>query len=453
MRRTISAAILVLLLLFAAAAFADSISGTVTNATTSKPAAGAVVTLVDPMGGMAEIGTTKADAQGHFKIETAAAKGPRLVRAEKGGVNYFKMITPGSTSIDLDVYESAPSLEGISGSADVVKLQTQASTLQVIELFAVKNASSPPRALASAATFEFVLPDGAQIDGADAQGPNGQPISATANPTKEKNHYAFSYALKPGETRFQVSYHLPYTGMASFSPHLLRPFDHYVLVMPTTMSFTPKDAKAFLVMTNQPGSTVEVSVHAKADQDLGYSVSGTGTVQDEQAQAPPSGSEGGGAMGGAAVADSRPGGGLGKPIDAPDGLAKYRWYILGVLLTVLIGGGIWTHERNKQAEAEAETEPVVRPSRAAALQPTPRRASTTQPAFTALPANAAQPPAYVAAQQPMPAPGNLLLTALKDELFELEIERQQGKLSQEEYGKARAALEQTLQRALARTRS
>jgi hypothetical protein len=53
----------------------------------------------------------------------------------------------------------------------------------------------------------------------------------------------------------------------------------------------------------------------------------------------------------------------------------------------------------------------------------------------------------------MPGPGNLLLTALKEELFDLEIERQQGKLSPEEYAKARAALEQTLQRALARNRS
>jgi hypothetical protein len=37
-------------------------------------------------------------------------------------------------------------------------------------------------------------------------------------------------------------------------------------------------------------------------------------------------------------------------------------------------------------------------------------------------------------------------------MFTLEVERQQGKVSQDEYDKARAALEQTLQRALARTK-
>jgi hypothetical protein len=50
-------------------------------------------------------------------------------------------------------------------------------------------------------------------------------------------------------------------------------------------------------------------------------------------------------------------------------------------------------------------------------------------------------------------PGNLLLAALKEELFQLEIERQQGKVTPEEYDSARAALEQTLKRALARSRS
>ncbi len=59
------------------------ISGTVTNGTTGKPAAGVAVTLVDPMGGMAEIATAKSDAQGRFKFDTPAAQGPRLARAEK----------------------------------------------------------------------------------------------------------------------------------------------------------------------------------------------------------------------------------------------------------------------------------------------------------------------------------------------------------------------------------
>jgi hypothetical protein len=45
----------------------------------------------------------------------------------------------------------------------------------------------------------------------------------------------------------------------------------------------------------------------------------------------------------------------------------------------------------------------------------------------------------------------LLLQALKEELFQLEVEHKQGVLSQQEYEKAKAALDQTLERALKRT--
>jgi hypothetical protein len=47
----------------------------------------------------------------------------------------------------------------------------------------------------------------------------------------------------------------------------------------------------------------------------------------------------------------------------------------------------------------------------------------------------------------------LLLEAMKEELFQLEIDRQQGKISEEEYGKAKGALDETIKRALARGKS
>ena len=42
---------------------------------------------------------------------------------------------------------------------------------------------------------------------------------------------------------------------------------------------------------------------------------------------------------------------------------------------------------------------------------------------------------------------------MKEELFQLEIDRQQGKVSPEEYTKAKAALDETIKRALARGKS
>ena len=45
---------------------------------------------------------------------------------------------------------------------------------------------------------------------------------------------------------------------------------------------------------------------------------------------------------------------------------------------------------------------------------------------------------------------SMLLEALKEELFELEVEHKQGRISQQEYESAKSALDQTLQRALKR---
>jgi Carboxypeptidase regulatory-like domain len=424
----------VVLALAGAAVAADTItiSGSVTNATTGKPAAGVSVTLVDPLGGMAEVATAKSDAQGHFTFNAPPARGPRLVRAGREGVNYFQMIPPGTTTAALSVYDAAPKVEGISGTADVLRLQAEGGTLQALEMFVIGNNSQPPRALASPTTFDFVLPAGAQIDETDAQAPNGQPISVEAKPAG-KNRYAFSFALKPGETRFQVSYHLPYSGQASFSPLLTRDYQHFVVVTPTGMTFTPKDSKLYQSMdAQQPGANVQVSMQTRAGENLAYSVSGTGTYPEQS----DSGSASASAPSANGREDNRPGGGLGVPIDAPDGLAKYQWYILTALMAILIGGGIWTHERSR---VEAAALAGVAPSDASPAVDAPVRQRTASPAD--------------AAPAPQPAPGNMLLAALKEEIFALEVDHQQGKLSQAEYEKARAALEQTLQRALTRTKS
>jgi hypothetical protein len=46
----------------------------------------------------------------------------------------------------------------------------------------------------------------------------------------------------------------------------------------------------------------------------------------------------------------------------------------------------------------------------------------------------------------------VLLDALKEELFQLEIEHKEGQISDQEYTKAKSALDQTLSRAIKRNR-
>lgn len=77
---------------------------------------------------------------------------------------------------------------------------------------------------------------------------------------------------------------------------------------------------------NQPDANVQVASNTNLGQNLAFKVSGEGVLETRQ--------EGDGSQGSAAPeggqSQARPGGGLGPPIDAPDPLQKYRWYILGV---------------------------------------------------------------------------------------------------------------------------
>ncbi len=417
---------LAVLLLIAVAASASSLTGKITNGTTKKPQGGDDVVLLSLSQGMQEAARTKASAAGEFKFDMPNDGGPHLVRVNHAGVNYFAMVPPGTSTAEVQVYDAAPKVEGVAGTVNIMRLQAVEGTLQVTELFAVRNQSEPPRTQMSDQAFEFYLPEGAQVESSMAQGPGGQPVNSAPVPQKEKNRYAFIFPLRPGETRFQVSYHVPYSGQATITPRPLLSFEHLVVMLPSSMKFEPAGGAQFQPMPAENGAEVRVSSSIKPGDQLAFKVSGTGQIQEtEEASA----GAGGGRMGGAQSAQrGRPGGGLGAPEETPDPLHQYRWFILGGLAVVLAGGAFWVTSRPGSRPAEVS-------AAAAVVDELPARVSPT----SAAPAPSAS--------------GNRLLDALKDELFQLEMDRHQGKITQVEYDQARAALDVTIQRAAARQKS
>jgi len=461
--------ILMLCLAVAASAAAQNITGTVTNGTTGKPAAGEEVTLLSLSQGMQEIGNTKTDAQGHFSFPAPKDQAPHMVRVTHDGVGYFPQggpLMPGSTTAELTIYDSAKKVDGLSQTVEVDRLQSDGKQLQGVNLFAISNKSEPPRTLADdKGTFEIVLPEAAEIDSAEAKGPGGQPIATTAQPGSQKAHYFFTYPLRPGETQFQVAYHMPYSGEASITPKVQRDVQHFVVMVPKGMNFSAKDAHAFQSMTDpqiaDPRTTVMVATNVKPGDDLSYRVSGAAVFQADNQQGGEA--SGGGGMGGGSQAanDNRPGGGLGAPIDAPDPLHDYRVYFLGGFALVLVMGGAYIVARSNRlhpatATAGAGSSKVSArrgdPSGAFGDYPEPSAPPTTPSTAGAISAprngESAASPATAAGAGDRNA---LLLEAMKEELFQLEIDRQQGKVTPEEYGRAKAALDETIKRALART--
>lgn len=407
---------IIAMLALAAPAFAASISGTVTNKTTNKPAAGDEVVLIAFAQGMQEAAHTKTDARGHYSINVPD-NGMHLIRVDHQKATYFEPARPGVSTVNVNVYDVAAKVAGVRTEADVYRIETDPQGLRVIENFFVRNGSKPPRTQFSAHAYEIYLPQGAKIDGSAAMGPSGMPVSSTPVPVAgQPGLYSFIFPIRPSgqpvagqnqdqaqnETRFQVSYHLPYSGSFKFAARVAAPTDNVVVLMPKTMRFAAGSSGAFQPVNDDVNAQTFVAKNVTPAQTLAFTVSGSGSMpRESQAQpatqpAPESGSA-------AAAADNRPGGGLGVPIDSPDPLHKYKWWILSGLALVLVI--------------------------AAAFLLRARPADT------------------VAAAAPT---GGNLLTALKEELFTLETDRLEGRLSETEYSEAKVALEAVLRRALAR---
>ena len=412
---------LAILLLVSAFASAETLTGTVTNGTTGKPAAGNEVVLLKLANGMEEGGRTKTDSQGRFSFQLDDSGNPHLIRVIHQGVTYHRMAPPGTTSVEVEAYDVATKIEGLEVTADVMRFQAQGGEIQGVRLFAVDNNSRPPRTQMNDQNFEFYLPEGAQIDTSLAKTAGGQPVNSPPVPQKEKNRYAFVFPLRPGETQFQVVFHMPYSGSLSFDPRPLYPAQHFVVMLPKSMQFTSGGAAFESVNDPQQASAnVQVVSNTKAGQSLAFKLSGTGTLPEEGGTEAANGQVGGPQVSGR---EDRPGGGLGPPIDAPDPLDKYRWYLLGAFAVILAGGAIYISGRSHSAVADGADADIELPEPAALPKPAAAAAS---------------------------AKSNLLLEALKEELFQLELEHKRGSISQQEYDKAKAALDQTLERALKR---
>jgi hypothetical protein len=440
--RTAPIAPLLAVLLLAAAASAQTLTGVVKNATTGKPGAGDEVILITLGNGMEEAGRTKADSKGNFSFKLEQ-QGPHLVRVIHQEVTYHRMAPPGTTSVEVEVYDVGKSVEGIEVVADIMRFQAQQGQLQIERTFAVQNNSKPPRTQMNEHNLEFYVPEGATINEGQAMTAGGQPVKSAPVPEgeKSKNKYSFLFPLRPGETRFNVVYTVPYTGSMNIDPKSVYPLQHFVAIAPKSMNFEPAQGAGYN-LTNfpgQPDANVEVASNAGLGQPLAFKLSGEGTLA---APSDENGQGGGQPQAGA----NRPGGGLGPPIDAPPPLRQYQWWILGGIAAVLLVGGFFIASRQQSANraARAKGKPLSTVEEDDIYEPAPvtaaRESRVSRPA--------AQPATQVAAEPARPR--TMLLEGLKEELFQLEVEHKQGQISQQEYEKTKAAMDQTLQRALKR---
>ncbi|HEY7855071.1 MAG TPA: carboxypeptidase-like regulatory domain-containing protein [Terriglobales bacterium] len=377
----------------------QNITGQVMNASIGKPLAHAAVTLVQLQGAMQPVATTTTDDTGHYRFSQNAA-GPFMVEADFQKVPYFAQVTAGQSETNLMVFNVNDDASKVGVDAEIMVLQPDAGQLAVVNEYRIENGLTPPATLARpGGIFRFRVPPGAHVDMVRVVGPNEMPLSRNATPTSQHDVYGVDSPLRPGETRIQVSYRVPYAGLkAALSETPVEKPAHFEVYVPGPMTF---QGAGFTQVGAQDGYNVYGVANTPVATTLTFTVAG-----DAPMPAPPSnaGAAPGAAGAGQTSSAAAPAAAPAEAVPTPTLLERNRWIILALLLLAAAAGfGIL----------------LARPEEAAAA------------------AGAAT------ASVPASAPASEM-SRLKDDLFLLEVQRHTGRIADSEYDQQRAALNRRL---------
>lgn len=420
---------LLLFFLSAAAGRAGTVTGIVHNGTSNKPASGIDVLLIQLQGTMQTVANTKTDADGRYHFDNPAiGNGPMLIRAVYRGVNFHQPLTPGMTTADVTVYEPTTNPQAMQVTTRLLVFQPNGEKLLVGEEFSIQNNLTPPAAFYKQdGNFEFTVPDGAEVSQVSAFGPSGMPV-VQGTIDRGKGRYAIAFAFQPGQNGVRVSYEMPYAGNHA-TVHEKAGYDaqRMLLVVPPTMQLS---SAGFNAAGQEQGFNVFTKDTVKAGSGIDIAISGTAPPPPDNA------SSGGGGAGGADQVNGRD---SGLAIQtAPARLDDQKWILLGGLAAIFaVGMGILLR-RSGPVLATA-------PAPAADLGPGPRKRKAQRPApVPEKPAPPARPAQPVSPVQQVSQEVNSNLDSLKDMLLRLELRRQAGNISEQEYVRERGRAEQLL---------
>ena len=410
---------------FAPGAQAGTATGTVINRTTGKAVPNADLDLLAPTQGMKVLASVKSDAQGQFTATNdAIGAGPVLIRVTYQGVSFNTFLSPGRPTVEVEVFEVSKDPKTINAANHVIIFQPRGDKLIGAEEYVVQNGSQPQVAFfRSEGNFDFVIPENATLQQVTATSTLGMDVPL-ASIEKGKGRFAVAYAFRPGVTNIRLSYELPYLGAkATVKFPASFPGMKLLVVAPVGVALTGDGLVAagqeqgMLVFSHEPlaakaALTVTISGVGSASQ-----VADTGGAPDQsggQSGMPPQ--EG----------NSRTGG---QDIQAvPGRLDVLKWPILiGFAALFALGAVVLSRKQIVVAPAGMEDNDET-----ATPVPSKKKAS---------PAGTKTAPPTVAA---VTAEVTSSLDALKDSIFRLELRRQAGTISEEDYARERAVMEKTL---------
>jgi hypothetical protein len=399
---------------------AGELHGVVKNGTTGQPVVGVEVILLQLQGGMQPVANTNSDAQGQFTFNNPGIGAqPMLLRATYKGINFHQPLPPGRSDVEVSVFEPSKDPKTIAVSSRIVFFQPSGETLTVAEEYSIQNSSQPPQAFyRSDGNFEFAIPESAKLQQVAVAGPAGMPVVQAAL-DKKKGKYAIAYAFRPGQSTVRYSYEVAYPGnTATVKIATVYPSARLLVVGSPTLQITGEGLQAG---GQEQGMSVYGRENLAANSIMNVSVSGT---------APPlqnAGNDAGGPTGQDAQQGSEP---VQTVQQIPGRLDVLKWPLIAGFVGIFALGAMLLARKPVVAVAGVPGLPVSPAS--------PSKMSPISIPSAGSPANGGSAMAQVDA-----AVGTSL-DALKDQLFRLELRRQAGTISEQEYAAERAKAEKVL---------
>src|SRR3984885_12895035 len=271
----IRAALCSLLVIAPASAAVD---GVIVNGTTGKPEPNTLVMLIQPtQAGMQTLGTTKSDAQGKFSFDNNDASGPRLIQAIFQGVQYNKMVPPGtpSTGVQIPVYASTNKAGTAKETQHFIVIQPGDKEMTVSEgLLYVGDPSVTYYDPVNGSVRFYVPPEAKGPIAVTVNPAGGMPIPRPALKTKEPNIYKIDYPVRPGETRFDLNYTVPMASPMIFSDKEIHPEAASNLVVPNGVTAKSDDLE---LAGTEPKT--QASIYRIKNASFKVEVDGSGILQ------------------------------------------------------------------------------------------------------------------------------------------------------------------------------
>src|SRR5579864_1457280 len=265
-------------LLLVSSAYA-AVDGTVVNQTTGKPQAGATVTLYKiGQAGPEAIESVKSGANGKFQFtQDATGPGPRLVQAAYQEVTYNHMLPPGTPSngITVDVYNSSKQPGDAKVDQHVVVFEPARGQLMVAGWYMFRNGGKTSYNDVEGGTLRFYLPPSAS--GAvkvNATAPQGMPVAQAAEKTETPNVYKVIFPIKPGDTRIDIAYNVPFNAPGKFEGKILYKGGPTRLVAPNGVTIKGDNIQS---LGQEPRT--QATIYDVKGNDFKVEISGAGALQ------------------------------------------------------------------------------------------------------------------------------------------------------------------------------